>query len=46
MDITVETNPDDVMTWEDIKKKLVKVKGEKLEVHVNYKYIEMKKHYE
>ena len=30
----------------DIKKKLVKVKGEKLDVHDNYKYIEMKRHYQ
>ena len=41
-------NVDMTLTYDlnDIKKKLVKVKGEKLEVHVNYKYIEMKKHYE
>ncbi len=41
-------NVDMSLTYDlnDVKKKLVRVKGEKLEVHVNYKYIEMKKHYE
>ncbi len=41
-------NVDMTLTYDlnDIKKILVRVKGEKLDVHDNYKYIEMKRHYE
>ena len=41
-------NVDMTLTYDltDVKKILVKVKGEKLDVHDNYKYIEMKRHYQ
>ena len=41
-------NVDMTLTYDltDVKKILVKVKGEKLDVHLNYKYIEMKKNYQ